>query len=57
MRSNTFVVGASRSLVATSERDARTPRTPYNLCGEVLVMEAYIYPKDMLSSLNRSVLI
>ena len=37
LRGNTFVVGASRSLVVTSERDARTPRTPYNLCGRVML--------------------
>jgi hypothetical protein len=29
-------VGASRSLVTTSEQDARTTQTHQNLCGEVL---------------------
>ncbi len=32
-----FVVGASRSLISISERDARTTLTPHNLCGGVLV--------------------
>ncbi len=38
MPGNQNVVGASRSLLEASEQDARTPRTPQNYRGWVLVV-------------------
>ncbi len=43
MRGNALVVGASRSLVTTSEQDARTTSTHQNLCGELL-LTYYLLP-------------